>query len=584
MSLEMFWGGAPQPINPAHDELAQLRANEFSLHEDAEPDRNLWRPETTDLKPPTDEPEETNEDGLRSKPRVLGGIAAISKRICADYDSDDARIIELKQQSYSDEHVAAKLREEGRIRYVPKTVGSRWLRLRKVLEQREDERLDDELSDWHVGEDEELNNIKTEVDKKFEVQFQRLRDRMWKEVSVYLAEKTVKRKYTAKACQERYEALKNGTALLPIELDDDQTTRRKLREERIQAAQARRDAIEQEKKDLEAARLARIEEKKQLKVEEVKRKQLETQKRRDAVAERRRKKQEKQDMVVQAREAREQYLELIRLERDWENEKIRIEREVFKTLTGRNLFGKATTPRDRSGKEKSGMGLDWESEEEDLDETVDSASDADDEEDLERADSAGNFVPKRPKKIPVKKRAQPVRRASAKQIKLTETQSEDEADDEENSAQDPDSSKVRVTKATLLSPRSILNNGELKAILRRRDISPGWQEDETHAQIVARIQHNDESLNVNQLRALCKQEFIPSSGKKDELIQRLAAHDAERSFAGQNLRMASNDLDFMVTYEGYEGENRKYLVEAVEEAREKGEEVAGFEDEYAMDE
>lgn len=76
----------------------------------------------------------------------------MSKRITADYDSDDARIIDLKQQSYSDEYVANKLREEGRTRYVGKTVGSRWLRLRKILEERDDERLDDELSDWHVGE------------------------------------------------------------------------------------------------------------------------------------------------------------------------------------------------------------------------------------------------------------------------------------------------------------------------------------------------------------------------------------------------------------------------------------------------
>jgi len=35
---------------------------------------------------------------------------------------------------------------------VPKTVGSRWLRLRKALEKAEEERLDDELSDWHAGE------------------------------------------------------------------------------------------------------------------------------------------------------------------------------------------------------------------------------------------------------------------------------------------------------------------------------------------------------------------------------------------------------------------------------------------------
>lgn len=74
------------------------------------------------------------------------------KRIVADYDSDDGRVITLKQQGYSDEYVAQRLMDEGRVRYVPKTVGSRWLRLRKALQEAEDEKLDDELSDWHVGE------------------------------------------------------------------------------------------------------------------------------------------------------------------------------------------------------------------------------------------------------------------------------------------------------------------------------------------------------------------------------------------------------------------------------------------------
>lgn len=74
------------------------------------------------------------------------------KRIVADYDSDDGRIITLKQQGYSDEYVAQRLMDEGRVRYVPKTVGSRWLRLRKALQEAEDEKLDDELSDWHIGE------------------------------------------------------------------------------------------------------------------------------------------------------------------------------------------------------------------------------------------------------------------------------------------------------------------------------------------------------------------------------------------------------------------------------------------------
>lgn len=79
-------------------------------------------------------------------------MAPTAKKIEANYDSDDGRIIELKQLGYSDEYVSNKLIEEGRIRYVPKTIGSRYLRLRKALEEAEDNKLDDELTDWHVGE------------------------------------------------------------------------------------------------------------------------------------------------------------------------------------------------------------------------------------------------------------------------------------------------------------------------------------------------------------------------------------------------------------------------------------------------
>ena len=45
-----------------------------------------------------------------------------------------------------------KLQEEGRVRYIPKTVASRWARLKQMLEEKENAKLDDELSDWHVGE------------------------------------------------------------------------------------------------------------------------------------------------------------------------------------------------------------------------------------------------------------------------------------------------------------------------------------------------------------------------------------------------------------------------------------------------
>lgn len=60
--------------------------------------------------------------------------------------------MDLKQQGYTDEYVARQLVKEDRIRYCARTVGSRWLRLRKALEAKEEEILEDEFSDWHNGE------------------------------------------------------------------------------------------------------------------------------------------------------------------------------------------------------------------------------------------------------------------------------------------------------------------------------------------------------------------------------------------------------------------------------------------------
>ena len=84
--------------------------------------------------------------------RVPGGKAAVPKKIVTDYDSDDARIMELKDLGYADEYVAARLAQEDRVRYDPKSVGSRWFRIKKLVKKQEEQRLDDEMSDWHMVE------------------------------------------------------------------------------------------------------------------------------------------------------------------------------------------------------------------------------------------------------------------------------------------------------------------------------------------------------------------------------------------------------------------------------------------------
>ncbi|EME88585.1 uncharacterized protein MYCFIDRAFT_90682, partial [Pseudocercospora fijiensis CIRAD86] len=308
--LEMFWGGAPKPLNEDID-----TRGEFELTRDV------------------DNEGESEPESLR----VPGGVAAIAKKITADYDSDDGRIIELKQQSYSDEYVAGKLQQEGRVRYVGKTIGSRWNRLRKVLEDRNDELLDDELSDWHVGEDEMVTKIKAEVDKKYESTYKQLQEKKWKEVSIYLADKIGKRKYTAKACEERFEAIKAGTALLPIELDDDQAGRRQMREQRIAKAKADRAANEEAVRMAAELKKAKQDACKRAKEERQAKRDEETARKNQELRERNRIKRERGIIRQKLKDARVIRLAEMRAQRDWQMEKWRGEKTLYKNFTGKNM-------------------------------------------------------------------------------------------------------------------------------------------------------------------------------------------------------------------------------------------------------
>lgn len=169
MAFELSWDGAPLPDFTSRDRdiahSAELESdadeNQYQEQDDENPVRipqnqlptkPLGRSPACSFDPQTGETGERPSKKTSKKRRVPGGIAAISKKLSLDYDSDDGRLIELKKQGYSDEQVSTKFEEEGRMRYAAKTVNSRWVRLRRLLTQQEDERLDDELSDWHEGE------------------------------------------------------------------------------------------------------------------------------------------------------------------------------------------------------------------------------------------------------------------------------------------------------------------------------------------------------------------------------------------------------------------------------------------------
>lgn len=326
----------------------------------------------------------------KRKLRVEGGVAPHSKPVTADYDSDDARIIELKQLGHSDDFVASKLVEEGRIRYVGKTIGSRYLRLRKVLEDKEDERLDDELSDWHEGEDDKLLSIAKSLQGKLDRQIETLTVRMWKEVSAFLAGKLGgKKRYTHRACRQRAGAVHAGNALAPIEHDDDQEGRRKMREERIKKAKADRIAKAIEATSLEERRRAKTAERKRVMAEANQKKvQFELKKQVDK-KERLRIREERNANRELAKQTRLRILNHMRIEREWEMEKNRREKEIYKDIMKVDLNGKASG---RSGNKKNAYDSDEESEaiddlesdEEEADYSdLDEAEDADDESETE---------------------------------------------------------------------------------------------------------------------------------------------------------------------------------------------------------
>jgi hypothetical protein len=88
----------------------------------------------------------------RRRIRRNGESFAECRPISADLDSTDELIVKMKDAGYSNDEVVAKLRDEGRINYDKKTVGTRYLRIKNAIADREEQRLDDELTDWHEGE------------------------------------------------------------------------------------------------------------------------------------------------------------------------------------------------------------------------------------------------------------------------------------------------------------------------------------------------------------------------------------------------------------------------------------------------
>ncbi|TKA69747.1 hypothetical protein B0A49_06707 [Cryomyces minteri] len=200
---------------------------------------------------------DSNGPVARKKLKVKGGRAAVPKKVVANMDTDDEIIVTMKQNRCVDAEIAERLINEGRTRYDVKTIASRWQRLRRVLAERQDELLDDDLTDWHMGEDDALEQAYKDADDMLNAELAKVYDRRWRFVAMYLRRKIPTSKYSARACKERFEALQNGTARCPPELDENPEARRAERDAKLAERQrVKEEAARVKAEAAEAARLA----------------------------------------------------------------------------------------------------------------------------------------------------------------------------------------------------------------------------------------------------------------------------------------------------------------------------------------
>lgn len=456
-------------------------------------------------------------------------------------------------------------------------------------------------------------------------QIEKMEMRMWKDVSTFFAGQIGgKKKYTHKACRERYEAILNGTELPPIEFDSDPEGRRKLREARIHAAKAARVAAADKAVAIEALKKSKTIERKRA-IAEANQKKVTFQLKK--IAEKKERLRIRYERIANrelAKKTRQRILNHMRMERDWEMEKNRREKEIFTKIMGVDMNGK---PAGRSGRNKNKYDSDEESEaiddlesdEEEADFTdAEEADDADDESEDENIDpdledysinddsvliDSGVVSPAAAVvKVPTSGRSRPKRKSAnidevlggddddfsppTKKMRTPTTTSTGKKRPTHKSASNikkqpatragkkitpakkkkspamTDGSNAVVSEDTLFNPRSIMSRAELEDLCRARDIPRHSFEEDSHPELVARLNAIDFAIKNAELDDLLRSACELVGGTKAEKAERLQKFDASGSFAG-GMGLDSHDIDHMRKYEGFKGEF-KYLLDDAE--------------------
>ncbi|KAI4760602.1 hypothetical protein E4T52_07458 [Aureobasidium sp. EXF-3400] len=439
---------------------------------------------------------------------VKGGHAPSFKPITVDLDEEDQMIVDMKQQGYKDEDIVVRLIEKGFTRYEPRSVGCRWMRIRKKTQEYEEKLLDEELTDWHIGEDEMLDEAYKIADEKCKVELEKLEQKRWAWAAQEINKRLPRQRFSAKACRKRWEDRINKTARCPPELDPNPEARAREREERIAAYKLRKE----EEAEREAAE---AENKKRSKKDNTVQKIAARQRKETQVALKAQKKREKQkyrqsllETVTLARQRKQDALDAARAERLYHEKKNKFFVRLHKQL-------KKEVGALQKKKEKNG-GVTPDPEETDvvfkprsrytykntaeqiLDEDIDATQAVIDA----RAHTFTGVV-------------EPVGTVATQIV--------------------PISKPAVIADGFPEDPRSWCTIDELHNILRSRGMLLNRMK-ETKPIILSRLNNEDRTISIQQLKDLLKARNEDSSGTKAELMRRLAIADAKTSRKYQNNR------------------------------------------------
>ncbi|CAN9101035.1 unnamed protein product [Alternaria alternata] len=178
-------------------------------------------------------------------------LPAYHKRVSHELDSDDELMMQMRERGFSDRQIAEKLAKDGRVRYDQKSISTRIMRIRLAQADNVDFLLKEGYKEWEYADVRRLllqAHALADIEINYEIE--RIRAWRFRKVSEYMR-RLNKDALLALACRERYNAIIEGTARIPTEVDDDPDARRAemenfrmTREKTRNEEKAKQDALE----------------------------------------------------------------------------------------------------------------------------------------------------------------------------------------------------------------------------------------------------------------------------------------------------------------------------------------------------